>query len=241
MALKLLNPVAAATQAKNKRESDNARVVEIQELIAQKLRELATAEASYDDALQRQRNQWAAEQMEHQNKVLEKEQEVEALEERRKAALVPLTVREQEIENVANALALREQKAGEREHDLDEQSSALEERLDEVAERELRVADHEQSLQLQADGVKRQAQDVQRGSELLTVAVTRAQAEAVSRETDLTKREMALNAKENSLEERERIVQVKEDGFTTREVKIADDRATLERAIAESKQKYGIR
>lgn len=241
MSLKLLSPAVAAQQAKTKREADNSRVVEIQELIAKKLRDLADAEASFDDAMQRQRNQWAAEEQEHHNVILEKTREAEALEERRKAALVPLTVREDELENVASALALREQKADEREHELDNTSNLLQGRLDEVSEREQRVAQAEQRLSLQSEGIKQQADDVRRGSELLTVAVTKAQSEAVSRETDLTRREAALNSREAALEERERLADVKEAGFTAREVKIVDDRATLDRAIAEYKQKNVIK
>ena len=77
MALKLLTPTEAQGRSKKSLESEKHRLVEVQTLITQKYKELSQAEADFDAVLQRNRNQWAAEQQEHQNKVTKLQKEVE--------------------------------------------------------------------------------------------------------------------------------------------------------------------
>lgn len=231
MALKLFNPGAATTQAKERKDKDNARIVEIQELVAKKLRDLADVEKQFDDTFQRQRNQWAAEEQEHQNVMLEKTKKVEQLEERRKASLVPLTVRGKELENVASALTLREERAAKRDKELNEKSALLEHRLDEVGEREQQCKTRETTIKSQEIGIQMQAQDLLKGSELLNGAIVKAQADDKKAKEGLDTHEKILWSRESVIGERERKVAEMEASFVNREKAIRDKYATLERTI----------
>lgn len=241
MAMKLLSPSEARAKAQRSEDAEKHRLVGIQALIAQKLKELADAEKAFDDATQRQRNQWATERQEHETHILSLRKTVEELEERKKQALLPLTEKAKELDTKASALDAREVELNLRAAGIDQDKELLERRLDEVAEREVQADKVAKSLEAQKKGIEGQASQVKISSAALTVAMEAASKEATERDRALQLREAAAKTREFHLEERERKVQELNDGLTKRELALADERKALTAAADELRKKYGYK
>lgn len=239
--MKLLSPSEGREKARSNEVTLKNRITELQGLIVQKYKELAQAEADFNDTLTRQRKTWSEEEKVYTSKVFIIRGEIEALEERRRQALIPLTKRAEELDTKASALAEYEKILKQSDADIADKAEMLVKRLDEVAERELQADKVAKNLAVREDGVKAQAAQVATGSVLLTEAMTKASQESAARERELSLKEASVKAKETQITERERKVNEKEAGFANRELAIKDQYEALRQAIEETNKKYGTK
>lgn len=237
--LNLLKPSDALTQAKNRKESDAARALEIQKLVAQKYRELAKAEEDFNVSLGRNKGIWEHEEEKHSKRLGALFKEIADLEERKKAALVPLTTRATELDTMSRALLAREATLRDEEVAFEDRKISFELRLDEISERELKAQERSESLFLREEGIRRQAADIKLNSERLTAAIVEASADSVGRVNALDMRERGLTTKENNLKERERILAEEKNSLIKREIALKDKYETLERSISRVNKQHG--
>lgn len=236
--MELLKPAQAAQKSRDQEDRDSRRILELQTLIAQKTKELAVAEEAFDIAMQRNRNQWAAEQQEHENKLAVIEKKTTDLEERRAQATVPLTTWEQRIKDEDSALQEREKGLEIREANVEESLILLQQRLDEVSEREFDADKVAKMVANREVGVKQQASEIKQQSQYLTKAIVEAQLSAATKEQELSTKAQRLDVREQSLEERERQVQQKLASYDAIEKGLNDKYESLIKAEAEFKQKH---
>lgn len=241
MALKLLDPAVAQQKSKRTLDADKHRLIEVQTLITQKYKELGVAEASFADALKNQRTIWATEEERHRGIILSLGNEVEALEERKKQALIPLTKKAEDLDTKASALASYKADLDKYAAKLDEERQLLANRLDEVAERELQADSVAKTLKRREEGISLQAGQITRDSANLATVMASVGQQASDKEQVLNLKKAALTSREVVLAERERKVNEKEAGFATREKALADERYALTQAAEELKKKYGTR
>jgi chromosome segregation ATPase len=240
MTLRLLAPAEAVHKSKQRTEGEKQKAVKIDALVAQKHKELAEAESNFAIALKRQHEIWAKEEKEHQEKVTHVTHEVTILEERRNQALIPLEERGKELETKDRNLRERSVVLDLRETDLNESAQSLADRLDEVSEREQKAFESAQSLLIQREDIESRRNDLKANTDTFTRAFTKASGELTERELVVRREEIALKNRAVTLKEREDKVADKEAGFDNRERAIQDKRETLNRAIAEIKQKYHV-
>lgn len=237
MTLKLLTPSQVVHTKQHKLEKDSARTLEVQTLIAQKYRELAQAEKDFDDAMQRNRNLWAAEEQKHENKVLVLRQEVKVLEERGAQARIPLTERKKELDTKASALDVREALITEKEKDVDEKTDLLQQKLDHVSDRDIALDERADTLLLEETGIVAQKKEMEEHAQNFSAWLVQQTASVQAALKAVHTREMAITTKELSVGEREKEVDQKEQSFMTREKALQDKYATLAQAVEEFKKK----
>lgn len=237
MALKLLDPSDARQRAQRSLDADKHRLVEIQDLIVQKHKELSQVEGDFTAALEKQRTQWVKELADFEEKHGVLKKQVEGLEDRKARALIPLTKLEEELHTKHRSLEDWEVQLHKKEADLADTSDTLATRLDEVAERELHVADREKAVLAKEKGIQAQADDVVVRSKQLSEAMHTATTQIADAEKVLVLREAAIKAKELRFEERVKDYDQKDKDLKKREAVLADRTATLARAFNELKTK----
>lgn len=161
--MKLLTPF----QQKDRQAEELARKVmraqEVEAMAKKANINLAMAEADFNATLARNRAKWALEEEEHEQTVKGMTQEVEALEERKKQALIPIQLYKEEADKIMLETRgiLNDSKA------KDEQSEFLQEKLEDkltdVGDRELAVAESEVRLELKKQGIETQQQQTKDG------------------------------------------------------------------------------
>lgn len=240
VAMKLLSPTEAVTQSKNRSEGEKQRIVKIQTLIAQKLRELSDAEKAFDTALKEQHDIWAKEETLFLRKKQELEADVQRLEERRIAALIPLENKARELDTKESSLVKLKTELEIKDSDLEETKRLLETRLDEVSERELKANDMSLLLERQKSDLEERAETVNKDSESLTKAFAESLSELNLKKREIELSQAKLDGTRAHFEERERKVEEAEAGYKDRERAIQDKTETLQRAVEEMKLKYNI-
>lgn len=240
MVMKLLNPSQANATLQKSAERDSKRAIELQDLIVGKYKELGSIEVLFEETLARQKAAWAEEEQEYKNAIDVLLREVRVLEKRRKDALIPLTTRAEELENIAKLLTVREAKAIEDRKEVEELKDLLQQRLDEVGERDLRLNELSATLARREVGIASQEQDIRTNSERLTKAIQDATLEIAAAEQILATEKLKVETERDHIKQREQEVDIKEAGFDARERAIQDRYETLQRAIAEAAKKYNL-
>lgn len=240
MVMKLLSPSQANAQLQKSAERDSKRAIELQDLIVGKYKELGSIEVLFGETLARQKATWTEEEHEHKNAIDVLLSEVGLLEKRRSDALIPLTTRAEELENIAKLLTVREAKVIEDRKEVEELKDLLQRRLDEVGERDVQLSEISTILARREAGIEAQEQDIRTNSERLTKAIQAAQVEILAAQKTLETEKLKVETERDHLKQREQEVDLKEASFADRERSIQDRYATLERAIAEATKKYNL-
>lgn len=211
--MKLLNPLEAQKQTQQRNDGDKQRLVKLQELIAQKYRELAQAEESFDKALANQKTVWDKEEKEHKQNLAVSRAQTHELEERREKALIPLTFRESELNTRDSQLSLREKELTAKEADLTDKEVALVAKFDEVSERENNLVRASEAVSVREEGLVRQEEEIRNNSALLTKSFADSTAEVLRREGVLAAKVAQNEAKEAELS-------IRESELNEREIKV---------------------
>lgn len=159
--------------------------------------------------------------------------EVDALESRRKIALVPLEEREKSVHTRESALLRREEIVAIKDSDLEHTKELLEEKLDDVSEREQDAVKYSLILNNREFTIKTKEEEVEKRMDAVTDLMKQHMEENEKTKADLASQKAILRGRDVSITEREQIVAKKEAGFADREKRIADRYATLQRAITE--------
>lgn len=230
-------------QGKSKQQLDTAnnerRVLELDALIVKKRKELDDVDKSLVASLSAAGARNYEEESKWKEKLSALEREVEALESRRKSALVPLQQREKEADDKDRALAAREESLSLKESDLEYTKLALEKKLDDVSEREQSAEDYAQSLNTRDFSLKESERQVTLRVEALTTVLRDILAEEELARTEQARRKAVLKGRAVSITEREQHVASQEAAFEAREEAILDKYRTLQRTITEVNLKNG--
>lgn len=165
--------------------------------------------------------------------------EVEALESRRKSALVPLEEREKEVQNRESALLKREEIIAIKESDVEQTREILENKLDAISEREQDATNYSVNLNNREFAIQLQEKQIGERMAGLTIILQESYDEMQKAQAENAQRKAILKGRDVSIAEREKNVDMQEASFANREKAIVDRYKTLLSAISETKLKYG--
>lgn len=231
MGMKLLTPFANKDKQQEEITRKILRIQEIEDLATKANARLARAEADFADSIARNRAKWALEEQEHADRINAMSREVEALEERKNQALIPIQMYREEVDKVMAEAQEMLKKAKEREEQAEYLQEKLEEKLTEVEDRLAIVKTQEDRLTIAKQGIESQKEATKEGIARLSEEMLRFHEKQQSDEANMNERkkeialaEINLNAK---LEKYARDL----EAMKIWEKQLEDQRATLERAI----------
>lgn len=231
--MKILTPATTADLKAQEQSRDLLRAMETRELTKEINIERANADADFQATLAKNREVWAAEELEHAERKREMGKEIEQLEAERISLLVPVGIISGGAENRLDEAIEFMRKLREREENVDILTEKLMDKLDEVGEREQTVRQREQKAQLREMGIKNQYDSTIEGSKQLSKQITDFAAVRGKAEKEIKEKQDVLIMKEQSLLSREASLAGTEQNLKDREVRLKDERGTLSRAWAE--------
>jgi len=231
--MKLLTPPAGKSRQQVENASQELRAIQLDELIRAKRKELNDLDALTVSALSRSGIEHYEEEQKWKEKINTLTIEVEALESRRKSALVPLEEREKQVQDKDSALSKREETIAIKETDLEQTREILEDRLDAVSEREQDATKYSQILNNREFAVQLQEKQIAERMKALTDILRESYEDIQTAKTEAAQRKALLKGRDVSITERERNVEMQEKSFANREKSIVDRYLTLQRAITE--------
>lgn len=227
----------SAPQGKSKRDNDIAtqelRVQELDALLASRRREISETDALLVRTLSETGLRNYEEEQAWKEKIAILTNEVEALESRRKSALVPLESREKEVETRERVLLEREEQSRLKESDNEYTRELLENKLDTVSEREQDAEKYAQRLNNREFSVQMQETEVKRRMDAVTAILKQSYEEILASQAESARQKAVLKGRDVSITEREKNVEMQEKAFANREEAILDKYRTLQRTITE--------
>lgn len=235
MGMKLLSPVARKDKEQEEITRKILRIQEVEELTKKVNAQLSRAQADFSDVLARNKEKWAIEEEEHLNRVKDMEKEVEALENRKKQALIPIQMYKKEADKMLEEAQEILKKAQEKEENADFLTEKLEEKLTELGDREQNIIKEEQRIEIAKEGIKTQQEATRDGIKRLSEEMVKFhekqesdQANIDERKKEVALAEINLNAK---LDKYARDL----EALKIFEAQLKDERATLDREYSRKK------
>lgn len=235
--MQVFTPSQAKSAAEQRTSKDALRAKGLAEITKDLLKEKEDAERSFDLSLKRQQKEskeWFEANL-TQKKALE--EEVSRLEERRKEALMPLLIKEEDIQSVQEALKARELMVQQRELENEETARNLMRKIDAAQDQKQTLDERESRLQRQEQGAEFQRNQIVSDARRLTIQLSDFERRMVEKETEIAYKQSELDARTN-------LISDKEKGFVGREKKIeaakrllADQRLLLEKGFKELRLK----
>ena len=237
MSMRLLS----APEGKSKRVLDNAEQIvrsqELDALIVSKRKEISDLDAVLVRTLSEKGAKNYEEEQAWKEKLTVLTNEVEALESRRKSALIPLEEREKTVQDKESVLLQREETIVIKESDLEYTKQLLEDKLDTVSEREQDAISQDKRLTNREANIKLQEAQVEQRMKALTTILQQSYEEIIVSQTEQMKAKALLKGRDVSITEREKNVATQVASFENREKAIVDRYKTLLRAITETNLK----
>lgn len=234
--MKLLSPSIRKDTEESERQLGLLRMQEQQKEANRIRKELANAEADFKAVLAKNRTQWAKEEQDHEDRIMEMKKEVAELEDRKAQALIPVKMYEaqahQYLEQAQEALKT----AHRREKDADALNDLLQDKLDAVGQKEQDLSLLEATLTARQAGIEQQTEQVQDGVKSLNKEMQGFARLKEAIEADLREKRIALTLKERSLSAKEKKLERKEESLTALATQLEDERGTLDRAWKELKK-----
>lgn len=234
--MKLLSPQVKKAESEREEALKRIRRREIEEELGEKKHLLNTLNVDFDDAMVKQRDAYAREKEAHSAWQKEQETEVQELEARRKAALLPFTEREEKLTTREASVAQREKELRSKEMLIDEDRDLLENRLDEVMERELQVEKLETSLSQKKKGIDNQTDSIKEQSTFLSQALQQFSHEATTKERELLEKQVWIEAQMQVVHAQSTALGTREQALFNRAKRVADQEATLNRTLERMKR-----
>lgn len=235
--MKLLSP----QPSKNNKEAENIREIlrtqDIQKASDKARKNLANAEADFKTSLSRFKEQWALEEETHSKRVSEMTKEVEILEEKKKQALIPIKIYEEEVKVIADEVMKRGSELVLKEEEINTLREKLEDKLDSLGQREQDVALKEQKQALQQSSIESQSLSTVEGIKRLNEQIEAFIANKETREKELKDRETAIILQERTIDAEKESLKRKEKGLSEWAIRLSDERGILDRAWNELKKK----
>ncbi len=231
--LKVFSPAEARSEAEERQSKDATRARSIAALTDDLIREKNEADAAFEDTMRQQKEEAAAWFEENLSRKKSLEEEVNTLERRRKEALSPLLIKEEDIHSVQEALKARELSVEAKEGEVEEAVRGLMRRLDEVGDRELKLRDREQRIQRMEQGAQVHHTQVAQDAKRLSLKMLEFEQKVSERETDLAYRQSELDARTNLYAEKEKLFVERENEIQAAMRLLADQRVLLDKGFAE--------
>lgn len=229
--MKLLTP----QQLNDKKEADKVRdLIRTKEMADQATKtrkELANAEADFNQALARQRHQWALEVEQKEQVLRELKHEVEELEDRKAKALIPIDSYKEQVDQLLLLAKIAMGKADAKAEENEDLAERLQDKLDEAGAKLQDAQLLEAKLKQREYGITIQGQQVVEGHKDLNKKIAKFNADKVKAETDINERKTALALWERSLVAKDEKLSNKIKELQIWERQLADQRDTLERAF----------
>lgn len=192
-------------------------------------RNLATAEADFQQTLAKNLHQWEEEEKAHIARGEEMRAEIAVLEAQKSKALEPI----ESMKKTAEIAVLEAQKTlhrvQEKEERIDELSDLLQSKLDDVGARESDCLMREQRIRSEQQGIEDQQAMVRAGVVKLSEQTTSFLERAEEQEILLRERDTALILREQSLNAKEIRIQKTQTALKAWKMQLADERDTLAR------------
>jgi len=232
--MKLLSPPEGKSQLAVQNAAQEVRSIELDKLMVAKRKELNDLDNRLVNSLSEVAKQGVAEEQLWKTRIAALTQEVDALESRRKSALVPLVSRENEVDDRERVLLKREEVIAMRESENDSERQMLEDRLDEVSEREAEANQYAISLNNREFAIGLQESQLKDRMDSLTTILMESLEEVKRAQTESARYKAMLKGRDVSIAEREKYVEAQEASFANREASILDKYRTLQKAITET-------
>ncbi len=237
--MRLLKPLEGQNRQQAEIAQQQLRVGELDQVIRDKRKEINDLDNLLIKTLSETGKKNYEEEQMWKEKISGLTREVEALESRRKYALVPLEEREKEVENRESALLKREEIVAIKESDVEQTRELLEGKLDAISEREQEATNYSIQLNNREFAVQLQEKQISERMNGLTTILQESYDEMQKAQTEVAQRKAVLKGRDVSILEREKNVEMQENSFANREKAIADRYKSLLSAISETKLKYG--
>ncbi len=201
--MKLLIP----SQNHQKEEEEVARLIlrttDAQEENKRINQKLAQSVKEFDETMQRQRDEFAAEMRDHQQKILAAKSELESVIDKTKRAMEPIEDikrrTEQELQDAIN----KNKELVRRQEEVEEQAEILQDRLDYVGYREQNIKNAEEKNESDRKKIEIQQTYVDQMTERLNTNIAKASQDAQKRENELNERAIALQIEKSNIQARE--------------------------------------
>lgn len=231
----------SAPEGKSRQDLDTAQKIlrsnELDILIAAKRKEINDLDAVLVRTLSEKGAKNYEEEQAWKTKITALTTEVEALESRRKSALVPLEEREKTVQDRESVLLQREETIVIKESDLEYTSELLQDKLDAVSEREQDALSHAKRLNNREANIKLQEEQVESRLKALTIILQESYEEITTSQYEQAQAKAVLKGRDVSISEREKQVEAQVASFENREKAIVDRYKTLLRSITETNLK----
>lgn len=235
--IQVFSPAQAKSVGEQRIAKDALRAKGLAEITDEVLKEKKDAEEAFAFSMKRQQqeaDEWFKNNLKEKQALTE---EVERLEQRRKDALSPLLIKEEDIHSVQEALNARELTVQQQEIENGEVARTLMRKIDAVQDQQQSLDEREKRVVRQEQGAEFQKNQIIKDAKRLTVQLSEFEARMSLKETEIAYKQSELDARTNLIEE-------KEKGFFTREQEVqaamrllTDQRILLEKGFKELRLK----
>lgn len=229
MGMKLMSPFQNRDKQQEEQTRKILRIQEIEDLATKANANLAKAQAEFNTTLALNRSKWALEEEEHAQRIKDMTSEVEALEERKKQALIPISMYKEEADKIMVESQDILKRSKEKEEQVDYLQEKLEEKLTEVSDRENQVVKEEQKQQIARQGIEEQQKQTKLGIERLSKEMVMFHEKQQYEDTKLLERKKVVELAEINFEAKIDRYNRNMEALLTREVQLIDREKTLER------------
>lgn len=236
MGMKLLSPVARKDKEQEEITRKILRIQEVEELTKKVNAQLSRAQADFSDVLARNKEKWAIEEEEHLNRVKDMQKEVEALENRKKQALIPIQMYKKEADKMLEEAQEILKKAQEKEENADFLTEKLEEKLTELGDREKNIIKEEQRIEIAKEGIKTQQEATRDGIKRLSEEMVKFHEKQEADEANINERKKEVALAEINLNAKLDKFARDMEALKIWEVQLNDRKETLDRAFASLKK-----
>jgi hypothetical protein len=203
--MKLLTPSQQSDTKALNQAQEIRRTQSIQEAAQRTRLDLSKANADFSTTMASFKEKWATEEQLHAERVKGMGIEVKELEERKRIALIPLKIYEDQANKILKEAQLYLVEVANKEHDIDQLRELLENKLDDVGDREQKLRTKEIKLGLREKGIEEQGRQITDGIKLLNSQTQefatrklKSEKELDDRKTEIILLERSLDAKNES-------------------------------------------
>lgn len=212
------------------------RTQEMQKVADKARKNMATAEADFKLTLAKFKDQWAEEEKKHAIRIRGMSSEIQTLEDRKKDALIPISVyKKQAEEKMKEAMQFKKQFQHEY-NEIEDLRELLEDKLDDVAERNKLVDKFEENLVSREKGIKMQEKSTEQALKELNKQMSSFLVDKEKGERDIKERKKVLFLKERSLLSKQESLKRTEKSLHEWSIKLKDERDTLDRIYQRQKK-----
>ncbi len=229
--MKLFSPAEVGSRNSQQVTRDILRIQEVKEELKRQEMNLANSEAQFSESLVRQKEKWAQEIETHIKEKSAMEQEVRALESRRKQALIPIEFEREKAQNVLREAQELLQKSKEKEIHLDVLQESLEKRLDDVSERELNLSSEEKALEMKQLAILHQQKTVNENTKALSESIQKFNDYVQVENDKIQQGKKEIFLEQQSIQARKEMLDRREEELHILSIQLEDGRKTLQRAF----------